>query len=263
MRSIQGKTYSLYGGRGSTELYYSRIRELTSFLLTMYPDERRLLDQVQKAEGSGSFIKRLASKNVDKQLILFIKKFLSGSLSVYTTNVKKHLRSVPLRQRFDPVIKTSEEQYHLYMIEIELMNRIYKVDFKRRDYKFALIAHCLRDFMPDCKSESADVEAICKNCTNDCFINLGSNLLEKYDIHPYISVTMDLKTLFKKLKSEHKSVGALGIACVPELVQGMRQCIKAGISPVGIPLDANRCSRWMKKAHETSFNLKELEDLIK
>jgi hypothetical protein len=49
---------------------------------------------------------------------------------------------------------------------------------------------------------------------------------------------------------------------VPELAQGMRECIKLDIPPVGIPLDANRCARWMKQARESSFNLKELEALI-
>jgi len=43
---------------------------------------------------------------------------------------------------------------------------------------------------------------------------------------------------------------------------GMRLCIEMDIPPVGIPLDANRCARWMEKAHETSFNMEELEKLI-
>lgn len=263
MISIKGKTYSLYGGRGNTERYYTTIRKLTDLFIEFYPGEKRLLEQIQMAGGSMPLLSRLSSKNKDRVLISFIKKVLRERLFVYTTDVKKHLKWVPLNQKFDPIIRTKEEQYHLYMIEIELVNRIYKNEFKKSDYKFALIAHCLRDFRPDCKSESADIEATCRSCTNDCFINLGSNLLKKYDIHPYISVTMELKTLFKKLKSEHNSVGALGIACVPELANGMRQCIKAGISPVGIPLDANRCARWMKETKESSFNLKELEELIK
>jgi hypothetical protein len=149
------------------------------------------------------------------------------------------------------------------MLEIELVNRIYKEAFKRSNYKFSLIAHCLRDFRPECKSAAGYYESLCKGCTKDCFIHLGSVLLKKYDIHPFISVSMDLKKLFKKIKAEHKSVGALGIACVPELAQGMRLCMKLGISAVGIPLDANRCARWMKQAHESSFNVKELEELVK
>jgi hypothetical protein len=92
---------------------------------------------------------------------------------------------------------------------------------------------------------------------------MGSALMKKYGINPYIAVEMDREKLFKKLKEEHPSVGALGVACVPELAMGMRLCIKSGIPPIGIPLDANRCARWMGRAHESSFNLEELEKLIK
>ena len=100
-------------------------------------------------------------------------------------------------------------------------------------------------------------------CTRDCFINLGSLLLRKYNIEPHISLEIDQERLFKKLKTAHPSIWTLGIACIPELARGMRLCIKIGISPVEIPLDANRCARWMKQAHESSFNLEELENLLK
>ena len=259
----KGKTYSLYSGRNETDGYYSTIRDLTDLFLMRCPDEKDLLNQIQIAGSNRPFKSSFPARGVDKPLISFVKKTLRESLPIYTSGVKEHLKTMPLRQRFDNILRTKREQYHLCMIEIELVNRIYKEAFKQSRYRFALIAHCLRDFRPDCRSVSGDIEAICKNCTKECFINIGSLLLKKYGIHPYISVTMDFDTLFRKLKSEHKSVGALGIGCVPELAQGMRLCIKLGLSPLGIPLDANRCARWMKEAHESSFNLKELEELIK
>jgi hypothetical protein len=148
------------------------------------------------------------------------------------------------------------------MLEIELVNRMYREQFKSSDYKLALLAHCLRDFRPKCCAVPGDVEAICKSCTKECFINLGSALLKKYGINPYISTEIDQEKLFKKLKAAHPSIGALGIACVPELAQGVRLCIRLGIPAVGIPLDANRCARWMKKAEESSFSLEELESLL-
>ncbi len=149
------------------------------------------------------------------------------------------------------------------MIEIELINRIYREAFKQSEYKFALLPHCLRDFRPECKSVPGDIEYTCKRCTKECFINLGSILLKKYNIDPYIAITIDLEKLFKKLKAEHPSIGALGVACIPELVGGMRLCLKLDIPPVGIPLDANRCARWMNQAYESSFNLQELDKLLK
>ena len=260
--TLQGKTYSLYGSDAETDKYYSIIRKLIDLFLSRCPDEKELLAQIQKAGSNSYFINRIKGTRADKSLISFIRKTLKESLSVYTTGVKPHLKTLPVSQRFDSIIRTKEFQYHLYMIEIELVNRIYKEAFQRSKYKFSLIAHCLRDFRPDCKSVAGEYESICKGCTKDCFIHLGSTLLKKYDIHPYISVSMDLEKLFKKIKDEHQKSGALGIACVPELVHGMRLCIKLGIPSVGIPLDANRCARWMKKAHESSFNLKEFEMLL-
>lgn len=257
-----GKTYSLYSGKTGTGQYYTLIRKLTDQFLQRCPDERELLRQLQHAGGKSPLVKRLSGKQVDKPLIAFIKITLKESLPVYTTGVKQHLKNIPLKQRLDPIIRTKEHQYHLYMIEIELVNRIYKEAFKNSSYKFALIAHCLRDFRPECKSVSGDYESVCKGCTKDCFIHLGGMLLKKHDIHPYISESMDLDKLFKRIKADHGDVGALGIACVPELAMGMRLCIKFGIPPVGIPLDANRCARWMKKAHENTFNIKELEKLL-
>jgi hypothetical protein len=93
-------------------------------------------------------------------------------------------------------------------------------------------------------------------------VRLGSVLLERYGIKTYISVEMEQEKLFRKLKQEHPSIGALGIACIPELTMGMRLCISTGIPPVGIPLNANRCARWMSQAHETSFSLEQLEELL-
>ena len=261
--AIKGKTYSLFGSSTGTEEYYRTIRKLTDKFLEKCPDEQELLGHIQRAGTDRSLMKKLMSRKIDRPLIYSIKQTVKKSLSLYTTGVKEHLKTLPLSQRLDDIVKTKEFQYHLYMIEIELVNRIYRRAFQQSEYRFALIAHCLRDFRPDCKSLSGAYESVCKACTKDCFIHLGSALLKDYGIHPFISVSLDLDTLFKKIKADHHSVGALGIACVPELAQGMRLCIRLGIPPVGIPLDANRCARWMKKPHESSFSMKELEMLLK
>jgi hypothetical protein len=259
---FRGKTYCLFGDKEGSAPYYARIRELTDRFLGRCPDEKRLLARLRNAAGRRSFIRKPPGTDTGRELIAFIRQTLRESLPVYTTGVRQHLKGLPLSQRFDPILLTKEEQYHLYMIEIELVNRISGEAFRQSSYKFALIAHCLRDFRPGCKADPGEYEIVCRGCTPQCLVHLGSILLKKYDIHPYISVTMDLEKLFRRIKAEHKSVGALGIACVPELAMGMRLCMKLGIPPLGIPLDANRCARWMNKAHETSFNLGELERLI-
>jgi hypothetical protein len=259
---VQGQTYSLFAEGDDSARYYTKIKRLTDLFLQRGPDEKRLLALIQQA-GKRSFLKGLKATEAERETLQFVRETLRQSLSGYTRKVANHLKSLPKTKRADTTLTTTEEKYHLYMLEIELVNRIYREEFKRAEYKFALIAHCLRDFRPDCRAVEGDIEAVCRRCTEDCFIRLGSILLEKYDIRPYISVERDQERLFRRLKQEHPSIGALGIACIPELAMGMRLCIRAGIPPIGIPLNANRCARWMSEAHETSFNLEELEELLK
>jgi len=261
-RAVTGKTYTLFGDDVSTDRYYNTIRNILDSLLLVCPDNQTLLLHIQKA-GSRQQLFKKSSGLIDLTLLSLIRKNAHEMLLAYTKGVQEHLQSLSLSQRFDETLRTKEKQYHLYMLEIELVNRIYKEAFKKSEYKFALLPPCLRDFRPECHSVPSDIEAVCMGCTEECFINLGSLLLKKYGINPYIAVEMDQERLFRKLKAEHPSIGALGIACIPELVRGMRLCIRLDIPPVGIPLNANRCSRWMNITQESSFSLKELEELIK
>ncbi len=87
-------------------------------------------------------------------------------------------------------------------------------------------------------------------------------MLKEKNITPYIWIEINLKNLFKLLIKKYGSIGVLGIACIPELINGMRSCIKKGIPVVGIPLNANRCKRWMGEYHENSFSVERLEKLV-
>lgn len=260
-KPVEGKTYSLFADCGDSESYYAEIKRLADTFLRECPGEKELLEMIRKA-GKGSLPAEPGIKTPHGETLRFVMETLRQSLSMYTRNVHDHLKGLPASKRLDSILAVTEEKYHLYMLEIELVNRIYREEFKQSRYKFALIAHCLRDFRPECRSVSGDIEAVCRRCTEDCFVHLGSVLLEKYGIKPYISVEREQERLFRRLKRKHPSIGALGIACIPELAMGMRLCIRTGIPPVGIPLNANRCARWMSRAHETSFNLEQLETLL-
>ncbi len=261
--AVPGKTYSLYGGLAGTARYYQTIRNLADLCLEDAADEKELLFIIQRqGKGRGILRPRLRG-TAERRVFERCLEKLKSSLSEYTPGVKDHLKGLSLLQRCDPVLRTREYRYHLYMLEIELVNRVYKDVFKSCDCKVALFPHCLRDFHPGCRAAAGEIEHICQGCREGCYINLGSKLLKKYHIKPYISVTMDQETLFRELKDRYNSLGMLGVACVPELARGMRLCISLDIPAVGIPLDANRCARWLGQAHESSFNLQELENLVR
>ncbi|MGE5847523.1 MAG: DUF116 domain-containing protein [Ignavibacteria bacterium] len=256
---LKGRTYSLYADELSTDLYYEKIKNLTNKFLKFFKDEREFLSLVQ----SLSVKKRVLKKIGKAEGFLFeLINTLKGELSNYTNEVKNHLENLSLFERRDNVLSTSEGQYHLYMLEVELVNRIYSKEFKRSEYKIAFLPHCLRDLSRTCLSKQDEVDYFCKGCSKYCNINHASGILRSANVNPYIWRNAELKKLFGILKEKYQTVGVLGIACIPELIRGMRLCIKHHVPVIGIPLDANRCARWMGEFHDNTVNLAELKKLV-
>jgi len=257
---VAGKTYSLFGRDLSTEPYYDRIRRLADDLLRIVPGEESLLALIRKAGGRKWLLDRMARRE-DRSILSSVLQFLRNALSPYTTNVRTHLKGLSIRSVTDPRLRTTEEQYHLHMLEIELVNRVHRDRFLRSDFRIALLPHCLRDFRRECRSVLGDLDSVCAGCSETCFLHRVSAILREAGIHPYIWRNAELSTLFRRLEGRG-SFGVLGIACIPELAWGMRACMKRKVPVVGIPLDANRCMRWMGRFDETSVNLDRLSDLV-
>jgi hypothetical protein len=82
------------------------------------------------------------------------------------------------------------------------------------------------------------------------------------NIKAYIWREADLKKIFKLAKSIGQSIGAFGIACIPELVNGLRLCVKYDVPAIGVPLDANKCIRWREDFYPNSVNEKKILSLL-
>jgi len=254
-----GRTYTLTDKSGDASRYYRLVRDVTRELLQVVPGEIALREKVRSISSWKGLFGFFSSHQGRARTIL---DELDKALTPFLTGIDEHLGNLTITERLDKTIRTTREQYLLYMLEIELTNRINRKQFSVAPWRMALIAHCLRDFRKGCRSSRGDIEDLCKHCDMECYVNLGAKLLERYQIHPFISVSMDHGRLFKKLKGAHPDMGVLGIACIPELVMGMRLCEGLHIPAVGIPLDANRCSRWLGECLETTFSLEELERLV-
>jgi hypothetical protein len=149
------------------------------------------------------------------------------------------------------------------MLEIELTNRQYAGEFLKADRKIALMPYCLQDFSVSCKSAKNGFDYQCRHCSANCFQNHASRILEAHKIEPYIWMGGNMKQLAKYTLHERRTFGVLGIACIPELTNGMRTCRKSNIPVIGIPLNANRCVRWFGEFFPNSIDLDVLEKLLK
>jgi hypothetical protein len=262
IRPLTGKTFSLQGTEGDSENYYSLIASLADALLEKYNGGVNILSIIQNYSGKRRFLKKVSSGKFPEGELSPIFNLLKSNLTGYTRQVKAHLEGLTLKQRFEKTISTIEEQYHLYMLEIELVSRLNKDSFKSADVKLAFLPHCLHDLDKDCKAKVDGIDYVCRKCSKVCYIKKVTQLLNEHNIKAYIWRTAKLKSLFRKLRSQFKTIGVLGVACIPELINGMRMCSKAEIPVVGIPLDANRCRRWMGEFYPTAVNLSALKRLI-
>jgi hypothetical protein len=259
---LEGKTYSLFGPSDSTAEYYSTISNLADRVMITHPDLNMLIDHLQQFS---SFRKRLrhVTKNHDnsdamKRILLLI----DPPLRKYTENVEQHLKTLSFKKWRDPRLATSREQYHLFMLEIELTNRAFAEEFRKADRKIALLPYCLQDFSVSCRSEKSVFDYQCMHCSENCFQNHASMILERNSIEPYIWSGGNLKQLARHIAKEKSTLGILGIACVPELTFGMRSVRRKGLPVVGIPLNANRCIRWFGEFFPNSVDLEQLSRLV-
>jgi hypothetical protein len=253
---VIGKTFSLFGDSCSTDNYYSHVHDISLILINENPDIYRHIKNIRQYSKS-SFLRKLFLNNYKiPSCFNFIKSEIE-ELSTFTFPVKEHFNNLSFLKYFNSVISTTELQYHLYMIEIELTNILNKNNFLNSKHKIALLPHCMRENIELCKAKSDGTDYLCTHCKKTCYISRVSVMLKDRNITPYIWLEAELK----KLVSDNNT-GIIGIACVPELTMGLRRCDKAGIPAVGIPLNANRCRRWMGDFYPTSVDLNQLEKLI-
>ncbi len=259
---IIGKTYSLYGGKDFSDYFYDDLNELTDSILEKFDNKSDLINILRKNSGNKRKLKRESKKNTDKNLIGNLLHQLDNSLSKYFTDIDSHLKNLTLADRCEATLTTSREQYLLYMLEIECVNRLNKTKFNSSEIKYAFLPHCLHDLDKDCLSASDGTDYVCKSCSKKCAINSVSKLMKLRNIKAYIWREADLKKIFKLARSSGESIGAFGVACIPELVNGLRLCAKYDVPAIGVPLDANRCIRWMGDFYSNSVNEKRILSLL-
>ena len=259
---VKGKTYTLFGDSDHTSGYYESISRLADECLELEPDPDKIIHFIRNKSQKRMLLRRAFHQSRKKSLLTTILKKADSVLRPYTREVENHIKSLSLKNLWDRRLGTTREQYYLHMLEIFLVNKVNKAAFLNCERKIALLPYCLQDFSTKCKAESDDIDYRCKHCSKNCYQNRVTTMLESNNIDPFIWMESEFKILYRELKSGYNSLGILGIACVPELANGIHECSRYNIPVVGIPLDANRCIRWWGEFFPNSVNLGELEKLI-
>jgi hypothetical protein len=261
---VRGKTYTLFGESDSTDQYYFVVSQLCNDLMHDHQmDETQLVNYIRVFSEKKQLLRKVAQKRKEISLLSGILFKASSRLVSFTTDIEDAVKSFPSYKIVtDRRILTTREQYYLYMIEIELVNRLYKKEFLQTNYRIAFLPHCLAEDHASCKAEPDDIDYACQGCRKTCYLNRISRLLREHEINPYIWRQASLRKLFRKLIYKYGSLGVLGVACIVELTWGMRLCMKGNIPVIGLALNANRCMRWMGDYYNNSADLSALEQLV-
>jgi hypothetical protein len=182
---VPGKTFSLFGIADNTEGYYRAVSELADACLVRRPDTAALIAEVRRLGKRPRLARRLSSGD-SSSFAHFLVQTARARLSPYTTAVQEHIRELSLLKRLDGVLSFTEEQYHLAMLEIELMNRFYNEQFQKARRKLAFLRHCLRDLEASCRATPLTVDYACQGCSTTCHVNAVSTLLRQHGIEPYL-----------------------------------------------------------------------------
>jgi len=259
---IIGKTYSLYAGNTDTDEFYSILSDLADSILSFAESREQLLSIIRKNSNRKRTLRTKKKKAFSNSLIANLLVETESRLSKYFTGIDAHLKNLTLTEKCDSTLTTSREQYLLYMLEIELVNRLNREKFGSSESKYAFLPHCLHDLDKECLSASDGTDYVCKSCSKNCSVNSVSKLMKLRNIKAYIWREADLKKIFKLARSNGQSIGVFGVACIPELVNGLRLCAKYDVPAIGVPLDANRCVRWMGDFYPNSVNEKKILSLL-
>ena len=213
---IIGKTYSLFGNGNSTSKFYQELAAMTDEMLEHFNEsEKDLLEYIRSVSSKRRRLRISTRQSPGASKLAFLLNQTHEVLHDFTGNIDQHIRSVSVRKHItDKDLLTSREQYFLYMLEFELVNRLNRELFKKTAFKIALLPYCLKESHTHCKASPDEVDYQCKGCIKSCYINRIGGILRENGINPYILSRGRVRNLIKEQYARYGSIGVLGIACL-------------------------------------------------
>ena len=140
-------------------------------------------------------------------------------------------------------------------IDLQAINMIEQKNFAKTRKRAVFFSHCSRKFLDNrCKATfDADVPSYtCAHCSDDCLINLSSQLALKKGYDVYI---VPGGSCIPKILKSAKYEGIVGVACGEEIKMFGPILTNAGITGQAIPLIKNGCAN-------TIFNMETLAKVL-
>jgi len=259
---LLGGTYSLEDDAGSSAGYYATVARLVDEALAAGARADALLAALRSASRRRRALRR-RSERPDGTPLGVALTAARDRLSPYLLDVESHVGRLSWRERWTTVLALSREQYLVAMLEVELASRVNRAAFLACRERIALLPHCAKIHDDErCHARPIGLDDVCGACAVGCTVDELSRLLRRHRVKPYIWMRADLERFIADHHAQGLNVGILGVACIPELVTGMRRVARLGVPVLGVPLDANRCARWLPERQPTAVSLERIAALL-
>lgn len=218
-------------------------------------------------EATGDYMDQIPhfrnfSHNLDDCLAL-TKWFCKNSgkyLGEYTSNLEKYLEnngSSHLMEEDVIFYHGHELEYHLNMLGAEIMNRIFRQDYEKRERKAILLPSCMNANSRKCRAKEDKLGHVCTFCNPKCNVY---KITKGYpDCEVYI--ISHESTAFKGARKEDKDeLAIVGITCVLNLISGGWKASNLSIPPQCVLLEHVACkSHWLNQDIYGKINDDELK----
>ncbi len=167
------------------------------------------------------------------------------------------------KQREDTILRErTEEEYHLNMVCSQILNNVYRSEFKSTKEKVVLLPTCMNPNASNCKSESDGTHNYCTACDRNCHIGQIKIAIGESAKIALIPHSAGFSQFLKKWENS-EAVGLVGVACVLNLLSGGYEMRKLNIKSQCVFLDYCGCQKhWDNEGIATNINLNQLKRIL-
>ena len=225
------------------------------------------------------FLSRKSGDEIDyyfKNILSFtnwFEKIANEELYGYTVNID-NFRKNQLQNHIDNediiFCARDKSEYYLNMFGAEVMNRVFRYEFEKRDRIAIILPTCMKleDFsgLNQCMVVQDHLGLKCAFCNDECKIGRVSKIINEeynnYNIDVYISAH-NSSILSNITKKDEEELAIVGVACINNLIEGGWKISSSRIPAQCVILDYVGCRKhWDEKGFPTDFNLDELDRII-
>ncbi len=234
---------------GEFEMEVIRLEKWYDFLSELSPDKRYF------------YLER------SLQLANWFRESSDDVIGKYTVNVESFLQKQGREHYWSEDIifcNRKKVEYHLNMVGAEILNRVYRKDYKQTEKKLIMLPACMKLKQTNCEAEKTNFGYRCVHCSLKCNVSCITYLGEENNVDVFIIPHESM--LFSRKASKNilgNDIAIIGVACPLHLISGGWKSCEIDIPAQCVLLDYCGCKKhWDEDGIATEINYEKLKQIL-